>query len=102
MITISLSTDPSARDVHVATAIIDGRTFTAQHSKKSPIPMLARKLTAEGIHPSRLTEVVRGSTHVLSKPLSLSRWTGKDVFDDKNVGLITRAYRPFTKLPKAD
>jgi hypothetical protein len=73
MIIISLSTLASAREVHVATAIVNGKTITAQHNRKSPTPMLARKLAAEGIDPSTLADIVRGNTNVLRKPVALSK-----------------------------
>jgi len=85
--------------MHIASTIIDGREFTAEHKKKSPIPMLARKLTEEGIDPSTFAQIFRGTTPILRTPVTLSRWTDFDISDDDVKGLRTRVYRRFDGMP---
>jgi hypothetical protein len=95
MISIHLTTSGKSRHRHVATATVDGQTFTATEAKRSPIHVLARKLVASGIDASRRAQVYRGEVEILRKPVPLASWISKDVTDSDTTGLRIHAFRPF-------
>lgn len=103
MISIHLTTSGKSRHRHVATATVDGQTFTATEAKRSPIHVLARKLVASGIDASRRAQVYRGDTAVLREPVpSLASWIGKDVTDSDTNGLRTQTFRPFDGIGSSE
>ncbi|MGO8502054.1 hypothetical protein AB9F35_11205 [Rhizobium leguminosarum] len=95
MITIHLSTEAKARHIHIATADVDGQTYSASHKTKSPIPVLARTLADAGVDGSTLVTIQRDGKPILRKPVALSCWTLIDVVDEDGRGLRTVKFRPF-------
>jgi hypothetical protein len=100
MIYINLSVEPRARHVHIADASIDGKHYSAsdRRGKKSPVPMLCRKLIDQaGLDRLTLWQVYRGSTPCLRSPLTLDHWAAIDVVDRDEGGIHSKPYVAFDR-----
>jgi hypothetical protein len=89
MITVTLT---SKGAVQTASAEFNGETISVSHTRNSPIPMLARKLSRVGAPDASLLWVVRDTIPVFKTPLTLGPASAISISDNDKTGIRRKRY----------